>query len=234
MNQFKFSVSTLHPKTKSFLESLESFSELVVAFEYKVKPYSEESLKHFLGLELAKQEQIISNFDEYHNFFRAAFEQNINLRDDCRLLKTFTDRLGLIFGDDVFSTIRDGDVIEVYTSSLIQIYRNLAFMNLSTYTLLDLLSYEFYELFNRSETVNKYIFEAANTLSNRDYALTAYDMSHVPHHLVQERFSQEKLSIFVKFNRIYPLYTWPQKFYGYLIIQRAKEAPMPLTELSFI
>jgi hypothetical protein len=61
-------------------------------------------------------------------------------------------------------------------------------------------------------------------------------LQHVPKHLWQEKFSQDKLTCLVQFKWMYPVYTWPQTHFGYLVVQSGEvlnEIP-PQKHLSFI
>jgi PAS domain-containing protein len=58
-------------------------------------------------------------------------------------------RLGLTPANDLFDKLEDGDVVEIYDRDENQIYRNLQFFRVSSYTFEDLMHYRLHELFGR-------------------------------------------------------------------------------------
>jgi hypothetical protein len=66
-----------------------------------------------------------------------------------RLLRAAAE-FGMRFCDEsVFSQIQDGDVVEIYNTHERQIYRNLLFCKLSSYSLLDVAVYRWQDLYDR-------------------------------------------------------------------------------------
>lgn len=222
------------PEVLSFLKNVEGLSQLASQFNFRVTPYGQSGLDKFLSMNDEHQDRVIHGFTSYFEFLSSAVEEGIDLREDGRLLEMFARRMGLVFSNQIYETLVSGDVIEVYTAELIQVYRNLEFMNLCSYTLLDLLSNEFYELYSRSETVNKALLEVGTKLYSREFGLNPISLREIPRHLVKEKFSANKLAIFVDFKEMYPLYTWPNKFYGYLLVQRAEESKTQNIDVSFL
>src|SRR5690606_17702992 len=60
---------------------------------------------------------------------------------------------------DLFDLLDSNDVIEVYRYDFIQIYRNLRFLELCTYSLDEVFSYEWPELFHRKQEINFELFD---------------------------------------------------------------------------
>jgi len=157
-----------------------------------------------------------------------------NLDNEKALLSACARRLGVVFHSDVIDKITTEDVIEVYNHDLIQIYRSLSFFNLCSYSLTDLLTNEFYELYERSVQVNSHLIKAGEILQARPYSLEPVDLSDIPRHLMREKLSEQKISFFVEFKKMYPIYTISGAFYGYLIVLRGQKATREMEKIAFI
>ena len=211
----------LSSSAQIFLNSLESFQGMVSKYGFQVRTHSEKSLQRFLGLEKHTQAEIIKGFTSYLSFLTKFQMDGLDLREDSLLLKTFLQQMGFIYDKGLSDQISPGDVIEVYTADQIQIFRNLVFMDLCNYTLLDLLTHDPYELYERSDLIKKELNQAVTTLSGRPMNTEPLDMSHIPKHILREKFSDQRLSSMVEFKCLSPLYTWPPKeLAGFVAIQR--------------
>jgi hypothetical protein len=225
----------LAPEVRAFLNSLGEFQTLVSKYNFRVKTHSERSLQTFLGLPNEAQTEIIKGFTGFLEFLTSCHLDGMDLRSDALLLKTFLDRFGFIYDDGISDNICRGDVVEVYSVGQKQVFRNLAFMDLCNYTLLDLLSHDPYHLYERSEKIKHYLADVVNILVTRPYNLAFVSMDHIPKHVLREKFSDQRLSSIVEFKMTYPLYTWPPKdLAGFISIQRGQNIENSNQELSFL
>lgn len=213
------------------LATLENYSELLQERGHNVKPYTERAVNKLLGLSEGAQVRFLARFE----YFSVVMMDVKTTGDDKYFLKMCADRLGLIFDKTAYDEIRSGDVIEIYNTDLIQVFRNFEFFDVCSYTLLDLLTNEFYELYERGQLINQGLFSAISTLSSRPYNMEAIDLTNLPQHLLQEKFSVDQLRSLVQFKKMYPVYTWPQNFFGYLVVQHGEVLKeLPKETLAFI
>ena len=220
--------------TEEFVQSLEQFRKLVLSSDFKIRSYSEASLERFLNASPEKQKKAKESFNQFMSFFSQAEAEGIDLKDDAQLLRKVSKSMGLIFSDEVYSQVKSTDIIEIYNTDFNQIYRNLAFMNVCNYTLLDLLTHEPFELYERSLQINGYIANAAQTLLQRDYDLSPCSLTHIPQHLLREKFSEDRLTSLVTLKMAYPVYKWPRKLHGWLVIQHGEPVGELLQDVAFI
>lgn len=141
---------------------------------------------------------------------------------EIKALQVCARRLGVVFSDDLLARVSEDDIVEIYTADLIQIYRSFRFFGLCSYSLTDLLSNEWFDLYERSVVINNYLFEAGKALMERTYDLSPINLSHIPIHLMREKISTEKRSFQIQFKEMYPVYQVSGGFYGYIIVQGAK------------
>ena len=213
------------------LATLEGYSQQLQERGHKVKPYTERSVAKLLSLSAAEQVRFLARFE----YFSILMMDAKTTGDDKYFLKMCAERLGLIFDKTAYDDIRPGDVIEIYNTDLIQVFRNFEFFDVCSYTLLDLLTNEFYELYERGQLINQGLFGAISTLNTRAFNMDAIDLMNLPQHLLQEKFSTDHLRSLVQFKKMYPVYTWPQNFFGYLVIQQGEVLKeLPRETLAFI
>lgn len=225
--------------TREYIFFLDSFAKNIKVHEVEIQPYSKESLQKFLSLPQERQEMAMTHFYSYVDLVGGAdvfpikdkIPKDVTEQD---LLRLCSRKLEIRFSDDIYGKITDEDIVEVYTKDLIQIYRSLRFFNLSSYDLLELLSYEFHELYERSFQVNSYLFEAGQKLINRDPSLAPVDLSFIPKHVMREKISHLRVSFMIQFKEMYPIYTLSNEFYGYVVIQGANKIDTVDSNVSFI
>lgn len=125
------------------------------------------------------------------------------IESEVETLKRIFDRIKLHPPDDFLSTLREGDIIEFYNASGFQLYHNLEWLRLTSYSLLDVVVYTFPELFERPTSVIGDIWkEALRPFS--EFPPRASRMM-VPIHTLRERLSAESRCFVVEFRYIAPL-----------------------------
>lgn len=223
-------------ETQRVLTLLESYADLLYYKGHAVQPYSQTSIRKLLSLNEEQRRQFNARLQRFNTMMSGALDVEVAHKDDRYFIELCAKRMGLIFDKGVYDILKPGDVVEIYNVDLIQVFRNFAFFDVCSYTLLDLMNYEFFELYDRSQLINHYILEATSSIGKRGFDLSPVSLQHVPRHLLQEKFSQDKLTSMVQFKWMYPVYTWPQIHFGYLVVQSGevlKEIP-PQQHLSFI
>lgn len=219
-----------------FTQSLTSFKELAARYNFRIEPFSEASLQRFTTFPEVIRAHIIGNFNNYLDFLIESSKEDLSgLRDDRFLVGRFLKKMNLIHDDRLLDQITEGDIIEVYSKEIIQIFRNLNFMDVCSYTLLDLLTHQPYDLYDRSLQVVDKLKTIAMELETRPFNLQPMNLSNlIPVHALQEKFSEHRLSAMVTFKTAYPLYSWPQNYFGVLVIQEGKLIKDPPKDFNFI
>lgn len=229
-------------KLQRLLSSLESFTQDLGQRGILIRPWSEASAAKFLSCSPEQQEKICSDFESYSSLVRSGGIPSLGqgasngpeAYSEKDLLKVCAQKLQIRFHENVFNKMTNQDIVEIYDINLVQIYRNIGFFNLCSYSLLDLLSYEFYALYERSLQVNSWLMEAGRELYRKRNSFEPLSLQHIPKHFMREIFSEEKFSFMIEFKEMYPVYTCDREFYGYLMVQGAEKIPRPEAELFFI
>lgn len=107
----------------------------------------------FMALPEDRQEQILGSFEKYVGVCVETVAGGWSLRDDAQVLWRMFKALRVHPCGELMNAFDPGDVIEIYDTDFTQVYRNLAFFSVCSYTLDELLSRPFFELFRRDEKV---------------------------------------------------------------------------------
>ncbi|MCB9083565.1 MAG: hypothetical protein H6624_04440 [Bdellovibrionaceae bacterium] len=119
------------------------------------------------------------------------------------LLKKFIRSKGLVMPGDLESYIRDGDIIEVYDGQGIQQYRSFNFFELCTYSLDEVFTHDWMELYERNEFITRQI----GVWAERYFTQQTKDpvVLNLPTHVAREKFSQGRTAVRIKQGVLYPL-----------------------------
>lgn len=226
--------SQLTPEVQILLKTLSDFEGLLSQFQFKFQTHSEASLQRFASLPKETQGQITSGLQSYLQFLTFCSQSGFNLRFDRDLIRTFLKQMNFIYDESLIEQINDGSVIEIYNPENSQIFRNLRMLDICSYSLLDLLTYDPFELYDRSENVIGQLVDLSAKLAARPYDLSPVDLHYVPKHLVREIFSPRKVAVEVQFRIAYPLYKWPQEYAGVLLIEDALPVSADSSSVGFI
>lgn len=227
----KFTSHSTAGDVSGFIQDIEHFVDRSgLKRNHQLQGTTENSVQRFRNLSFEQMKAIQEKFKSYADLAIAINEEiNPDLTEDItdvvpeqRLLEVCAKKLGIVFDPGVYTRLPKGRIVEIYNQDLIQIYRSLSFFNLCSYNLLDLLTHEFHELYDRSLQVNSLLMEAGQKLASRPYSLEPVSLRHIPQHIMREKFSEKKIAFQMQFEEMYPVYTWHRSFYGYLIILDAR------------
>ena len=132
--------------TLSFLHLADSLKSYHEKYGIPLRPYEDRSLPHFSKLPADHQKIVLTSLTVMLNLYA---EMEINGEkpvDSARLLWRSLNRLGWRPLSDIFDKIEDDDVIEIYSSENIQVFRNMNFFRFITVTLEELCSFPWYQV----------------------------------------------------------------------------------------
>lgn len=170
-----------------------------------VRAYRDPEFTKFRSLPQVEMERNYLNFVIYYEVCSEVLAEGGRLGDSKLVVWRMIKKLGLVPTEDLFSVLEDDDIIEIYDASGIQIFRNFNFFDISSYTLEELYSYPWSDLYERNQFVTKQI---------NDYAIQIFtgQVDHtlpisVPKHNLEERFSLFKHTMEMEERYFSPLYT---------------------------
>jgi hypothetical protein len=168
------------PETLTFLSSLEGGGERASKAESPVKTP---------GLQLCdvELEGSVATLGKHQSHF---------------FLRTVMKRYGWKIDARVFDRIDETDTVEIYGTDFSLKCANIRFLQLCSYTLEEVLSYPFHELYERDQLViKKYIEAGTEIFAGRSDLVT--DLG--PDHLMTEIFSSRKKSFWIKTKFLAPV-----------------------------
>lgn len=219
---------------RDLLMEIEAFRRAIGSRGERIKSYTPSALMQFRQKPKAAQAAIFAGFQSYSSLIcSAVMEDRDAILDERRLLKNVASRLRLVISDEIYETMEKDTIIEIYNQDFLQIYRSLRFVDLCNYSLLDLLTYEYYELYERSASVNEHLFEACGILRQTKEARSISLAQKIPRHLLRERFSEKRGVFTIDFQSIHSVHGWPNGFYGFLTMMKATENPVATEVQNF-
>lgn len=167
----------------------------------------EDVIRRFLGLTLpaaparawAKyaslpkevQEAIVAGINAQADFAEGAMMQGIDAVDEAAMLDYACQKLSLLTAADASTKIQKGDIVEIFDSSHIQVYRSYSCFALCNYSLLELVSYPWYELYDRSTAVTAAILEHSQKIFSGQMSYLPLK-GLVPEHTLRELLTEEQ------------------------------------------
>ncbi len=140
--------SELVLQMRNELEALSAFSKEA---GYPIRPFDDADLPHFSLHAYEQQTQIVKSLREYCNLVRELKAEGVQLNQNLNLLWRALARLGFVPCKDLFSQLTEEDVVEIYDRSSLQLYRSFSFFGLCSYSLEELYSRPWFELYHREE-----------------------------------------------------------------------------------
>jgi hypothetical protein len=188
-----------------FFSALGEFSRLLSRFGCQTIPLGRpESVQRYLGLPLDRRIVISERFHTYRSVCESVAQSGQSLRDSSIILWKMLSRLKFRPGTDLFDKLDQDDVIEIYDSSSVQIFRNLRFFEICSYSLLEVFTFELWELYRRDMAItNALVQTVTGVFSNKTRTSVP---AGVPDHTVEEIFSEAKRKYFIRQKFIAPLF----------------------------
>jgi hypothetical protein len=130
---------------------------------------------YFANLESATQLSIIDNLRTYVDVCEDVIRDGKPLTDDKHFLWRMLLKRRLRPSAGLFELFEDGDIIDVYDmNGFVQIFRNMRFFSVCSYSLDELLCRPWYELYARDERITAGIHATAMTFASRTAQDTKY------------------------------------------------------------
>lgn len=174
-------------------------------YPHKIKAFSQLDTKsQFMTLPLEFQSKLVSAFEFYVDTLEAMVREGESPKNSKKFLWRAMKTLGLVPLDDLFEQIGDDEIVEVYSSEGIQVFRSFSFLEPLSYTIEDLIVFPWHDLFVRDEQVTEKLIAQAIRLFNRDIDRTQVNEIDFDH-LVTEAKSPEQKIMNSRFGIVSPI-----------------------------
>ena len=176
-------------------------------------------VKRFEMMTTSELEFLGKNVSNFTTCLEVAEETGTDPWDDTAFLILTMRHLGLSFSKDFLDVLAPKHVVEGYDMYRRQIFRNLHFMEVSNYSLLEVLSYDWPMLFHRdSDVTNAIIRQAEQDMWSNNRVIPA----EVPVHYIRELLSDEPQICEVQQQYFAPLFSGPNNPGGILVNSSAR------------
>ncbi|MGZ3768418.1 MAG: hypothetical protein ACXVCP_01245 [Bdellovibrio sp.] len=214
----------------NLLKTLEHFSSKLKRYGYNISPYSLASLIGLKQLSIERKNQIRNHFENWSTWIEPDSEGTeiieIDLEKEKNFLQKALNHYGLWMSDEMWNTLRKGQVIELYGSDMVQLYRNLNFFEFCSFSLLDVSIFEWFKLWERPSRIQEEMMKRATVAMTTVTPCMAYE---VPEHILREVKTIQGLqehppiACLVKFKYIGSLFKGPcTKSWGAIATSRAE------------
>ncbi len=133
-------------------------------------------------------------------------QNNIDPWDDREFFRLHMRSLAISFPDDFLDHVGEDELVEGYDLSRYQIFRNMRFMELTGYSLMQVLSFEWTELFDRATAITEQMIGYCDELLWVANKTIKFDIST---HFIRELKSPDKQVLEIQFRRLAPLFAGP-------------------------
>jgi hypothetical protein len=157
----------------------------------------------FTKFPVEKQMGIYQGFKRYYDVLSGASKEGIPLSEGPRLLWRMLSKLNLHPCAEFFDKVHSEDVIEIYDRDLMQIFRNLKFLELCNYSLDQIFSYEVTELFSRPEAATMQMLHSVQGVLDGTHQKTV--AAKIPVHVLEETRTPEKGKFRIEHGFLSPL-----------------------------
>jgi hypothetical protein len=184
-----------------------------------ITPYRKSSTQRFLELPDPICKAIVSNLETTISIYASALDNGVDIHK-CSLASVWwgMKKLGLKPSSSLFADLTDGDVIEIYNCDNIQIFRTFNLFECLSYSIEELFTYEWWELFYRDSHVTSRIQEVASgLLQGRIREPIRFGNAS---HIVTEIFSPNRNRAETRLNLMAPLRDYRGAPAGYLSSMR--------------
>lgn len=147
-----FSASEMELLTK-----IVQLAGLIRAKGFSCEPYSQKSLEIFKSLDVSRQNAIRTYVENSLSVIEASTTWEPEIGDGAPSNRATIEQAlrmyNLELRDDLWSVVEKDDIIEIYSENHIQIFRTFNFFKITGYSLLDLLTIEWFLLWKRPSSV---------------------------------------------------------------------------------
>lgn len=173
-------------------EITRKLSQEIRKLGYPCEPYSNAALKKFRLAPVDQQQNILRQLNGILVLVVETPEptpEDLKIHPEKHLLNQALRFYGLEVPSNFWTQVKHDDIIEIYSKDEIQIFRTLNFFNITGYSLLDLLTNEWFHLWERPSFVMERMYQLAeSTLTGQPGVVVPME---IPTHILKEIYHPE-------------------------------------------
>jgi hypothetical protein len=232
MLQFQSSAAISNDHFIAYRELIINLVSLVQDSGYELLAFRDEQSSKFHTLPPSVQTEIISGLTSFYSVNSGARDGGASLKGDSQEAAWWTIRnLKWRPLSDIFSYVKPGDTLEIYDLQHIQIFRSFNMFKCISYSLDELVTYQWPELYERNERDAKAIMFDVDRAIAEVRTIAGADTTSVDH-IVSERFSIRKRSALYQTRAVSPLLSQSGAVVGFLNVICATPLMPPSYEIE--
>lgn len=201
-----------------------SLIDIATKFDLALKPSKSTIYQRLIELPQYSLARIEFNMWALQSVLIRCQTEQVDPWDDKEFLVLSMRALGLSFPRDFMDKMHTEDLVEGYDQEGFQIFRNLRFMETSSYSLLEIQSYEWTDLFQRSQAITDKLMSYANDLLWENNCTVTLD---IPEHFICEIKTATTQTCSVLFKKAAPIFYGPNRRFGLLVSCQARVVNNP-------
>ena len=187
-----------------FNYSIETVQRLAALQNISVKSFSDEGVRKINSLAFEELQKRNLDLLKYTTAIQEASVGNPKVSNK-DMTKNILSFLKFTAPEDFLNSITEKDIVEIYDNEGIQVFRNLKFYETTTYSLSDLLTHEWHELYYRSSKITEKLMGFAKQIFENPSNEIVYEMNDVPVHLIKEIKASPIQLCEIRFKKIAPV-----------------------------
>lgn len=203
---------------QNFKEIAAQTSRLLATGGVKVKAYKDQ-LPYFSALDLAGKREVLTKITFYHDLCAEHVSDGHSLKDTPSFTWRALKKLGLAPTSNLFSEMREDDVIEVYSLENVQLFRNFRYFEFCSYTLEEIYCLEWWNLYQRDDDIMPKFLAFIERIVKGEYPQGVEPG--LDSHVVKEAQSEEKLVMDYFLRWVGPLYE-DKKIVAFIVLEEAR------------
>lgn len=202
-----------------FRHCVESLVEFGRAEGVELAAYDDVELPLFRSCPMEVQAVINDSLETYVSVLASVREQKQPVRHSHSGAWAMLGHLKWRHHSELFSRLESTDVVEIYAVNGIQLFRSFHFFELCSYTLEELFTTPWFDLFQRDPEIDRMHLDMHNDLING--RVRGIEVRPIPPYIVREKFGRRRLVNRGEFRLISPLFEKSGAVVGYVHALRA-------------
>lgn len=204
-----------------FRELADQLSSLLRDNGYEIHGYTDPSIPHFTELSSTDRSFAMDEVARYLKICTEVVNSGAPLNSSPKFTWRAIRELGLMPPENLFSRIGPGDIVEIYNLSNIQRFRNFLFFKYSSYTVEDLYTRPWTDLFKRHDNAvtDAIISLIATLVSTRDKLLVE---TGIGSQIIEETLSSRRYVTELNVKHLGVLYNRKDEPSAFIVIEDAK------------
>ncbi len=218
-NSHQATFQTTFDQAAEFRELCVLLTQLTRAHGVRTVAFDDPSLRHFTALKHDQRVQCLDLLRNYVDVLSSADNEGLDLTDSPLLTFKMIRKMGLTAPSDIFDKMTRDCVVELYNRDNIQIFRNLRFFEICSYTIEDIICREWWKLYSREDEITRGIFVWGSRIFSQEVSRTV--RPEIPRHVLRENESFRRFGMYVDLDFMTPVYAGKEVF-GAIVVEKAE------------